>query len=443
MPNEKVSIWKLAPQASKRFLQGHPWIFSNELLEPDKSHVPGAPVELRDSRGNFLARGYGNLNSLIAFRVLSRKVTDARPWSEESLKRKVRQAILHRRELGLMPFSFRLVFGEGDELPGLVIDRFLHESGQHQVLVMQMLTQGIERAISNPWDWVQSWCSELDVSVQKTSLVVRRDVGARRAEGLETVAAEIFGSPQEFENFPMQLRKAATQQESLILHVNLTEGQKTGFFFDQSQNVDLAVMALERANWLESARMKGTDPLLVLDLFCYVGQWGAQILAAYQSKKREPTEIKIDFVDGSRAALQLASANAQLQVKEKKNSQLQTRALELDVMDGLAKAQDSHVVICDPPAFIKAKKDHASGLKGYVKVNMMALNKVLPGGLFVTCSCSHHLSEEDFELVLVQAADRTGRKVHWLTRGLQSPDHPINLAFPEGRYLKCWIGRVD
>ena len=109
-------------------------------------------------------------------------------------------------------------------------------------------------------------------------------------------------------------------------------------------------------------------------------------------------------------------------------------------MEGLSVVPDCDVVICDPPAFIKSKKDHAAGLKGYVKANAMALKKLKPGGWFVTCSCSHHLSDEDFSDVLRLAENRAETPIRWVARGIQAADHPIKMAFPEGQYLKCWIG---
>lgn len=420
----KITKWKLAAKSGRRFRAGHPWVFANELTTSPKGHTSGAPVELFDESGQFLARGYGNPHSLICFRSLSRQANILDPWSEQRLAEKVIKAARYRRELGRESFSYRMVFGEADDLPGLIIDRFYSSGSGQQILVIQVLTAGMEEAIKDWPTWLESWCEKsTGIDFKKTGFVLRRDVGSRKLEGLEIKAPEVIQfDSTELKSFLIDVL-GYSQLGVTQFSVDLIEGQKTGFFFDQSSNVEAL------ANQL---RNHSKSNLTVLDLFCYVGQWSAQVSRLVTDKK---ISADCHLVDGSSAALRLASENV-------KRSGGQPHIYERDIMSGLSGIPDCDVVVCDPPAFIKSKKDHAAGLKGYLKVNTMALAKVKPGGWFVSCSCSHHLSDVEFTETLRNAESKAQRTVRWISRGVQGPDHPISLQFPEGYYLKAWLGRV-
>lgn len=422
----KTTVWSLAPKSGRRFLQGHPWVFANELAASPKGIAPGAPIELRDEHGKFLARGYGNAQSLIAFRALSRHSARLEPWTLSELGERVITAAQYRQSLGLGHFSHRLIFGEADDLPGLVIDRFVDSQGENQVLVVQLLTAGMERLLPNLEEFVDAWVEPAThLKMAQTTLVVRRDVGTRKLEGLSLEEPQMVGkSVHSLENFPAWVERA-DRHGGLTFQVNLISGQKTGFFFDQAGNLNALARILQSS--------PPPSNFQILDLFCYVGQWGTQLSAMAKELGGIP---QIHLVDASAAALKLATQNVQA-------AGGQATTYELDILEGLASVPDSDVVICDPPAFIKSKKDLAAGMKGYIKANTMALKKVRPGGWFISCSCSHHLSENDFVEVLRQAENRAGVKVRWLVHGIQAPDHPVRLSFPEGRYLKAWIGRVD
>lgn len=424
----KVTTWTLSGKAGRRFHAGHPWVFANELTASPKGVAPGGPVELRDERGQILARGYGNPHSLIAFRTLSRRAQDLEPWKPEVLAEQVVRAGAYRDQLGLRPYSQRLLFGEADDLPGLVIDRFVDPEGLKQVLVLQMLTAGIEAALADPSEWVRTWCERATgVHADHTTVVVRRDVGSRKLEGLAQQDPQVLqlGSqaPSVTEPFVAQMR-SGDGKGGIPFQVELVGGQKTGFFFDQASNVELLLRYLPAIT---------IQDLRVLDLFCYVGQWGAQIAHAVKAQGRG---CEVHLADASESALALAKQNVLPWT-----SQVTTH--EVDIVERLGSLPECDVVICDPPAFIKSKKDHGAGLRGYLKVNAGALEKVSRGGLLVSCSCSHHLSDEDMIEVLQKAEQRSGRRVRWLARGCQAPDHPIRLNFPEGRYLKAWIGQVE
>lgn len=415
---------------------GHPWVFANELAESPKGLQPGAPVELRTSRGQLLARGYGNPHSLICFRTLSRREGELEPWSHKRLSDKVASAWHWRKLLGLTSFSHRLIFGEADELPGLVMDRFVTREGDRQILVMQILTAGMELHLPQPAAWVASWVESVTgLKPEQTQLVVRRDVGARKLEGLQMIPPQVFALHQPEsettlpqENFPAWIRGSDNRDGNasggVIFYLDLIGGQKTGFFFDQASNLELLVKSIP-------PQTSGT--VRILDLFCYVGQWGTQLARIFKNAGAQP---EVHLVDGSAAALALAQKNAGQFSKA-------VYAHERDILEGLSAIPDCEIVICDPPAFIKSKKDHGPGLRGYLKANTLAMEKVKSGGFFVSCSCSHHLSDMDMVDVLRQAEAKAGRKIRWLGRGVQAPDHPIRLNFPEGQYLKAWVGRVE
>ena len=422
----KSSVWYLQGKAGRRFRLGHPWVFANELKASPKGIAPGSPIELRDERGEFLARGYGNPHSLIAFRVMSRRESEVNPWQPSALADRIIAAAHWRRGLGLGDYSHRMVFGESDQLPGLVIDRFLSEDKGHQILVLQILTAGMERLMGEPAEFFPLWVEKATgLAWTQTTVIVRRDVGARKLEGLNIDEPLVLQPSEKFpaEDFAARVQ-AGDGSGALIFKLNLISGQKTGFFFDQAGNVSLLLSHLK--NWQPASG----GELKVLDLFCYVGQWGSQVSRFLKSQSRGAT---VHIVDASASALKLAGQNVSA-------THGHAVAHELDIMEGLSGVPDCDVVICDPPAFIKSKKDHAAGLKGYAKVNALALKKLKPGGWFVTCSCSHHLSDEDFSDVLRLAENRAETPIRWVARGIQAPDHPIRMAFPEGQYLKCWIG---
>ena len=431
----KTTTWILPDKAGRRFRQGHPWVFANELAASPKGLEPGAPVELREARGQLLARGYGNPHSLICFRALSRKENEIEPWSEKRLAEKVVAAARWREQLGLKKFSHRMVFGEADDLPGVVLDRFVNCEADKQVLVLQILTAGIERYLGQPGqavNWAKGWVESVTgLTPEQTTLIIRRDVGARKLEGLEMRPPEILAlsegaTPVLGDTFPAWVRAADHRgvdvSGGLTFHLDLIGGQKTGFFFDQASNLEMLVRMLP---------LQESGTVRILDLFCYVGQWGTQLARVFKNSGAQP---EVHLVDASASALALAQTNA-------KQFATQAYTYELDILEGLSGIPDCEIVICDPPAFIKSKKDHGPGLRGYLKANTMAMKKVKPGGWFVSCSCSHHLSDSDMVEMLRQAEAKSFRQARWLGRGVQAPDHPVRLNFPEGQYLKAWIAQ--
>lgn len=388
-------------------------------------------MRLVNGRGQFVAIAYGNPHSLIAARVLSRNEAEAinKDWLVEKLIKAARL----RHKMGFAPFSHRLCFGEADGIPGLVVDRFLCEEGTTQVFVAQVLTAGTEVLCNGLWEVIQAFAQRAAAnhiyspSIKDTVLLVRRDVKARALEQLEIQDAEVFGTQGKtiLENARILVRSANSQSEEPVLFsVDLLGGQKTGFFLDQGGNIEFLLHQLPWPN--------AGETLKVLDLFCYVGQWGTQLARA---AKKRGVKLMVTAVDASEKALAIAKRNI-----EGEGAKAETICMDIVAESHTLPAKEYDVVVCDPPALIKSKKDHPQGKKAYQKVNSNALRALKSGGFYISCSCSQHLSEEDLVDVLVNAQQRSARSLQWVGRGYQASDHPLLFEFPQGKYLKAWFG---
>ena len=432
-----IAVWKLRPGADKRIRSGHPWVFSNELAASPKGHPNGAPVELQDSRGHFVARGYGSPHSLIAFRALSFFNQELEPHSYVSLQNKMLSAWKIRQGLGFRG-SFRLCFGESDYLPGLILDYYLIEKNgkRAQVFAAQIVTAGMSHALHD----VPLFFQELaklaqdqkisSFSWEHTAVVLRNDVGVRRLEGLEVEKPLVIKGLPEFELSHAQILLNAAGDEGLItLSCDLVEGQKTGFFLDQTHNIFLAVDLFKK--WAAHNR---PQKVRVLDLCCYVGHWSSQIAKAL---KRMGVEVEVHLVDVSKTALAFAKENA-----ERQGAIAETH--ELDVLEGLSNLPTQHydIVIADPPAFIKSKKDIPIGKHAYMKMNTQAFRLVKKNGFVVSCSCSGLLVEEEFRDAIRKASLRNFSQVRSVLRGGHAADHPTLMQFPEGFYLKMYTHQI-
>ena len=487
-------VWTLRAGADKRFRAGHPWVYSNELAHSPRGAAqrpvaPGDPVELRDAAGRFLARGYGHPGTLIAFRALSRDPAEAEPWGEAALLARLRRAAALRHGLGLGAVSHRLVFGEADDLPGLVVDRYrlappdaaAGERGPAgiaaQVLAVQAHTAGAERLQEPLLAALEALVTEEHAADPRhpdwahTAVVLRNDAGARRLEGLPDDAVRVARPGPGLALTPARVLTAPVAGDGrsagppgpAVLQADLLGGQKTGLFLDQAANLRLAAGLLaarlrsESGSFGTPGSMGATAapgpmgataapgpmgataaPLRILDLFAYVGAWGAALARVGAAAGRA---VEVTVVDASAPALALAVAN----VTAAGGACTPLRADVLaDAQGPLAALPPGgfDVVVADPPAFIKGRKAWHTGRAAYVKLNTAALRWVRPGGLLVTCSCSQLLSEADFLAVLDKAAARAGTPVRWIARGGQAPDHPVRAGFPEGDYLKARIGVV-
>nr|BAL57256.1 hypothetical conserved protein [uncultured Gammaproteobacteria bacterium] len=387
---------RLKKREDRRLRQGHLWVFSNEIdtqATPLKAFAPGDLAALEDSSGRFIGTAYVNPNALICARLLSRdrdEAIDLNFW-----RTRLAAALAWRERLFPTPY-YRLVHSEGDWLPGLVIDRF------DPVCVVQANTAGIERRL----DEILSALSDL---IRPKAIVLRNDSPSRALEGLPA-QVEVQGELPEV---------VCAEENGLLFRIDPLKGQKTGWFYDQRPNRALAA-SLARG-------------LSVLDLFCYTGAWAVQ--AAVAGAKR------VIAVDSSASALALAQENAKRhQVADK------IQFVQAEVLDFLKQARQTGerfgLIVCDPPAFIKRRKDIAQGIRGYGHLNRLALACLERPGILVSCSCSYHLPAAQLQRLIAHAAQRTASKIALFAQGHQGPDHPIHPAIPETEYLKAQFYRV-
>lgn len=420
-PNTK--IWRLKRGSDRRVRGGHPWVYSNELQGSPKGIEAGEKILLLDAAGKFLAHGYGNPSSLIAFRAVSRIEDDTNWDSVESLTNRLDAAWKFRKGLGVHKNSFRWVFGEGDDFPGLVLDVFRTEDSR-TIVVVQAHTAGVDRLLPNLLQTIEK-VTEKNGS-PADAVVLRNDVSHRKLEGIPIEEPKVLGKVNS-DGERIRIRAADTVSDPLTFKVDLVRGQKTGFFLDQAENIGQLLDLSLRSDLATKKKIR------VLDLCTYVGQWSSQIAAAF-TKKGVATEVLL--VDSSARALGYAKENV-----EKAGGKAEV--YEADVLEDLSKLVDVEfdLVICDPPALIPSRKDIPVGTHAYLKLNTEAFRLLAPGGWIVTCSCSQLLDDDSFAKQISKAAGRHEKRVGWLARGTQSLDHPLKLEFPEGRYLKMWIGR--
>ena len=386
---------RLRPHEERRLQAGHLWIFSNEVdveATPLTAFEPGARVQVRTSRDRFLGYAYVNPRTLIAARLLGRD--PVHPPGRPLLVHRMKVALALRERLHSRPF-YRLVFGESDLLPGLVVDRY------GDTCVVQVGTAGMEAMK----DWI---LEALERVVKPRAVLWKNDSPARGLEGLPSVIEAALGSvPDEVE----------VEEGGVTFRVPLAGGQKTGWFFDQTTN---------RA--VVSSLADGTR---VLDVFSYAGSFGLQ---AARAGARE-----VLCVDASAAALEAAVASAAA-------SGLSVGTQRGDAFEVLAALHEARerfdLVIVDPPAFIKRRKDHGRGLAAYRKLNQLAMQLVARDGFLVSCSCSWHLGEGELVDAVQRAARHLGRLAQVIEFRGQAPDHPVHPAIPETRYLKAVVCRV-
>ena len=378
----------------RRPLSGHPWIYRGEIHRIEGDPAPGDLVEVKDARGRFVGRGYVNPRSQISVRLLT--------WEDEAideafLRRRVQSAMDLRKRCVADAEAYRVIFGEADLLPGLIVDRY------GDILVVQFLTAGIE-ALRGPL--VEVLLSLL----QPRGIYARNDAPARELEGLERTSGFLYG---QFETM-LQISEGEVR-----FWVDIAAGQKTGLFLDQREN------RLRVRSFAEGRE--------VLDAFCYSGGFGLHAAAA-----------------GARSVLgvELSKDAAALAVK---NAELNgfggiVRILEGNAFDGLRSldrdGRGFDLIILDPPAFTKGKEALESAIRGYKEINLRAMKLLREGGILATCSCSYHLSAELFREMLVEAASDAHRRFRLIEFRTQAQDHPVLLSVRETSYLKCAILEV-
>lgn len=382
---------------SQRLRRGHPWLFSNEVdMTPQtKAITPGTLVRLIDAGGECLGIATFNPHSLIAARVISRDET--KPIDQDFLVGLLDAARALRESLFPRPF-YRLVHSEADGLPGLIIDRY------GDVFTIQANTAGMDQLLPA----IQA---ALVTLFNPRAIVLRNDSPVRALEGLETYHRLALGTLEG----PVEI-----EENGVRLYADLSDGQKTGWFYDQRPNrAFIAGLAKGRS---------------VVDFYCYAGGFGVQALAAGATSAL--------FVDRSADALALAHRAAQANgVAEK--AQTRTGDVFKIAEDLAATGARFGVVIADPPAFVKNRKDLASGSKGYRKMARLAATLVEPGGFLLCGSCSHHMPEEAFLEEVSRGVSQAGRQGRILWRHGAGADHPVHPSLPESAYLKSVVFQLD
>lgn len=388
----------LLPRKARPFYGRHPWVYAGAVATVEGEPADGAEVDLLSHAGNFVGRGFYNSRSKIRVRLYS--WSPDLPLDRAFFQDRLADALRLRREiLGLdgPGRACRLVYSEGDGLSGCVVDRY------DRWLVLQLTSL----ALAQRRQWLLDALIEL---VQPEGIYLRTERGIGQLEGLKLQDGPAWGhAPAE----PVQI-----EEDGLRFLVNLTEGQKTGFYLDQRDNRRfVASLACDRR---------------VLDAFCYTGAFGLYAARAGASE--------VLGVDVSEPALDLARANARL------NGLTNIRFERGDVFEYLDRlsvaGRQFDLVILDPPKFARTRSAVEEALRGYRRLQTLALRLLAPDGLLVTCCCSGLISAGMLEDLLAQSAVEQGRNIQVLWRGGQAADHPVSVTCPESSYLKCLLCRI-
>jgi 23S rRNA (cytosine1962-C5)-methyltransferase len=376
-----------------RIQMGHPWIFDNEVKSIEGAYVPGDIVDVHDFKGVFLGRGYINNKSKIIVRLLTRQHEEI---NREFFKKRITDAWEYRKKL-VDTSSCRVIFGEADFLPALIVDKF----GDY--LSVQTLSFGIEK-------YKDTIIELLEEIIQPKGIYERNDVPIREKEGLEQQKGFLRG---EFDT------TVEIKENEIKMLVDIANGQKTGYFLDQREN-RAALKPL----------VKGAK---VLDTFTHTG--GFALHAAYYGA------AEVTAVDISEHAIEYVNKNAELNGLQDK-----IKGVVANVFDYLKECQVNNekydVVILDPPAFCKTKSALEGAYRGYKEINLRGMKLVKPGGFLITCSCSHYMTPNLFEEMLQDAARDSKKMVRQVEFRTQAKDHPTLLGSSESLYLKCYILQV-
>lgn len=382
--------------AKIRLLKGYPWVYTRDLLLKTPMDVPpGTLVYLVSQDNEPFAIGYYNPLTQLACRVLT--VDPTQEITVSYFQQQLLKALAYRQQNFTRPF-YRLVHAEGDQLPGLIIDRF------DKTLVCQTNTAGME--LLKPL-----WLSALESVVPATRIILRDNTPSRQKEGL---ALSITAHKGALEG------EIPIEENEITFYADPSQGQKTGWFFDQRTN----------RHWIASRAVKKT----VLDLYSYSGGFG--ILAAARGAKQ------VTLVDSSENALSLAKLAAQTN-----NILSQCDFVKSNVFDFLEQLISNNqlfeIVLADPPAFVKLQRLKGPGLKGYEKLAKQASLVVAPKGMLMIASCSHHASTNEFRQAVEAGIAKAGRMGTLMRKAGADRDHPIHRLLPENHYLKSLAYRLD
>ena len=396
MNQKELPVVHVVNGRQKKLLQGHPWVYGNEIESVEGEPEDGALVTVVDFRGRYMGTGFYNSKSLITVRLLTHRqeeITDA------LIASRVKAACEYRRFVMSRPGtdSCRLIYGEADRLPGVIADRF------GRVIVLQVLALGMER-------FTQVIADALIECEKPDCLLLQNDDAIRRKEGMECFTRVLHGTLPE-ENI--------IHENGIKLAVDVLGGQKTGYFLDQKDN------HLFVRQFCKDAR--------VLDCFSYIGAFALNAAAAGAKE--------VTAVDISEAAVKLIEKNAALNDADI----TAVCANCFDFLRAQVKAGEKYdVVVLDPPAFTKAHANMASACRGYKEIALSAMRLLPAGGVLATHSCSYHMPEEVFVNTVLSAAQDLHRQVRIITLRRQDIDHPVLAGYPESHYLKSlWLQMLD
>ena len=393
---ENLPIVHVVNGRQKKLLQGHPWVYGNEIERVEGEIEDGGLVTVVDFRGRYMGTGFYNSKSLITVRLLTHRQEEI---TDELIASRVKAACDYRRFVMNRPGtdSCRRIYGEADRLPGVIADRF------GGVIVLQVLALGMER-------FTQTIADALLACEKPDCLLLQNDDAIRRKEGMECFTRVLYGTLPE-ENI--------IHENGVKLAVDVLGGQKTGYFLDQKDN------HLFVRQFCKDAR--------VLDCFSYIGAFALNAAAAGAKE--------VTAVDISEAAVQLIEKNAALNGADI----TAVCANCFDFLRAQVKAGEKYdVVVLDPPAFTKAHANMASACRGYKEIALSAMRLLPAGGVLATHSCSYHMPEEVFVNTVLSAAQDLHRQVRVITLRRQDIDHPVLAGYPESHYLKSlWLQMLD
>jgi len=385
-------VLKVSRRGANRIKEGHAWVYRSDIVAAD-GVTPGGLVGVVDDREKFLATALYSSASQIAIRLISR---DSVRDFDSLLRGRIKEAIAYRQRLVHDTNAYRVVFSEGDFLPGLIVDRY-NDLLSLQVLTQAMDTEAVRLII----------VSELAERLKPDSIAERVDPRVRELEQLPPRSSSLLQGQKTSTIFSMN---------GVRFHHEVFEGQKTGAFLDQ------------RENYAAAAQYTHGE---ALDVFTYHGGFALHLA---------PHCSKVTGVDSSRPALEVADRNAALNGSE--IEWIEANAFDL-LRDYATAGQQYDTIVLDPPAFAKSKSNLETAFRGYKELNLRALKMLRPGGILVTCSCSYHVSATDFLEVVTQASRDMHRNLRILENRTQAKDHPILLSVPETAYLKCLILAVS
>jgi 23S rRNA (cytosine1962-C5)-methyltransferase len=410
-------------RAADRLRNGYLWVYASDIesIEVPESGSGNSPALLpvADSRGLLLGTALYSPSSQIALRMVSREAVDEAGWLE-LLASRLRRAILRRKPLlDAETNACRLCFSEADELPGLVVDKY------GDLVILQLLAKGLHSA------GVRETCvrvlrEALAPDAIPSTILERPDQRILELEGLAAPSAE----PLWLADPEAPVASTQFRLNGLLFHYDANSGQKTGAFLDQRTNYAAA------AEW--ARRLGAATPGSggrALDVCCYQGGFALHLAQVCS---------RVTGIDASRASLEVAERNL-----EANRAQLAAQVdwVEADAFQILRDWSDAgekfDAIVLDPPAFAKSQRAVEGALRGYKELNLRALKMLSPGGLLVTCSCSHHVGWAELEASVASAAADAGRRVRLLERRGASPDHPVVLNLPETEYLKCLVLEVE